>query len=156
MGNKQSKGTLKQGPNKSHEKTKTIQGEANPIEEEAKIHKLQTTTLDILKQTNQEEVNTSKEIKGEESKDTNIEEMTSDQLYEQILNIEFLFNNSAQINGAMKKQREDQVFEFIRQMKSSSLIDTLKGKEQDIFTERMLNANKIINKIFNSFENLKC
>ena len=56
----------------------------------------------------------------------------------------------------MEKQREDQAFEFIRQMKSSSLIEVLKGKGQETFTERVLNANKIINKIQNSFENLKC
>ena len=56
----------------------------------------------------------------------------------------------------MEEQREDQAFEFIRQMKSSSLIEVLKGKGQETFTERVLNANKIINKIQNSFENLKC
>ena len=56
----------------------------------------------------------------------------------------------------MEEQREDQAFEFIRQMKSSYLIEVLKGKRQETFTERVLNANKIINKIKNSFENLKC
>ena len=82
--------------------------------------------------------------------------MTSDQLYEQILNIEYLFNNSEQINEAMEKQREDQTFEFIRQIKESSFIEILKGKEHEIYTERVLNADKIINKIQNFFENLKC
>ena len=148
--------TLEQVSNKTDEETKTILEETNTIDEKAEIQEVQTTTLKNLEQTNQQETKISEETKVEESKDTNIEEMTSDQLYEQLLNIEYLFNNSEQINEAMEKQREDQTFEFIRQIKESSFIEILKGKEHEIYTERVLNADKIINKIQNFFENLKC
>ena len=93
MESNQPTGLLEQESNGSGEETKTIHGETNTIEEGVEIQEVQTTTLEYLQQTNQQEAKTSEETKIEESKETNIEEMTSDQLYEQILNIEYLFNN---------------------------------------------------------------
>ena len=82
--------------------------------------------------------------------------MTSIEVNEHILKIESLFSNCAQIDEVMKKQEGYNELEFIRQMKGFSLIKILKGKEYEVLTKRMLNANKIIKKIQNFLDNLKC
>ena len=156
MESKQQRGTLEQVANKCDEETKTIEGETEAFEKETKTPKEKTKTRENLEQTNQEETKESEETKAEEVKDTDQEKMTSIELNEHILNIESLFNNCAQIDEVMKERGGDKVLEFMRQMKNTSLIEILKGKEYEVLTERMLNANKIINKIQNSLENLKC
>ena len=156
MESKQPTGTLEQVENRSEEEMKTIEGEAKNIHEEDKNPEEQIKTIEKLEQTNQEEIKESEETKAEEAKDTDQEKMTSIELNEQILKIKSLFDNCEQIDEVMKKRGEDKVLKFIRQMKSSSLIEILKGKEYEVLTERMLNSKKIINKIQNFLESLKC
>ena len=156
MEDNQPTGTLDQVLNRSDEVTITIEEDNNSIYEEVDIQEELIPTLQNLEQTNHEENNISEESKTEEIKDDEQEETTSAQLNKQILNIESLLNNCAQTNETIEKQKEEKISEFIRQMKSSSLFENFKGKEHEIFPERMLNANKIFNKIKNSLENLKC
>ena len=110
----------------------------------------------VQNESDEEEQSNQEETESEEDEDAGQEKMTSIELNEQILKIESLFDNCAQIDEIMKKQGEDKALEFIRQMKYSSLLKTLKGKEYEILTERMLNASKIINKTQNFIEKLKC
>ena len=151
MESKQPTRTLEQVVDKSDEEAET-----KTLKKETKASEEKTKTLEDLEQTNQEETKESEETKADEAKDSNQEKMTSVELNEQALNILSVFNNCSQIDMIMEEQGGDKVLEFIKQMRSSSLIEILKGKEYEILTERMLNANKIINKIQNSLENLKC
>ena len=156
MESSQPTGTLEKVSNRYGEETNTIQGETNTIEKGVETQEVQITTLGNLEHSNQQETKISEETKREESEDIYFEEMTSYELYEQLLIIKYLFNNRVHINEALENERKDQVFGFIRKMKNSYLIEILKGSEHDIFTERVLNTNQIINIINNSFEDLKC
>ena len=156
MESNQPTGTLEQVSNKSDEETKTIEEKTKNIEDKAKTYQEPTTALKNLEQTNQEETKESKKTNAEEAKDTDQKKITSVELNEQALNILSLFNNCSQIDKIMEKQERDKVLEFIRQIKGSSLIKILKGEKYEISTKRKLNAKKIIKKIQNSLENLKC
>ena len=156
MESKQPTRTLEQVVDKSDEEAETVEGETKTLKKENKTSEEKTKTLEDLEQTDQEETKKSEETKADKAKDSNQEKMITVELNEQALNILSVFNNCAQIDMIMEEQGGDKVLEFIKQMRSSSLIEILKGKEYEILTERMLNANKIINKIQNSLENLKC
>ena len=122
--------------------------ELNTVEEETKNNVKEAET--------QGESTYNEEVKGEENKDIVLEQMTSNDLKEQISNIINLLFNCAQIGEVMKKQEEEKVLEKIRLIKRSILIKIFKGKEYEIFTKRLINANEIINKIGTFISNLKC
>ena len=159
MGNIHSKRRLKKAAKKYIEEKKYVEEETQTLEDEANISEEQIHPDENLEQTNKEETKESeetKETKEEEVNETDQKKMTSVELNEQALNIVSLFNNCAQIDMIMEEQGGDKVLGFIKQMTSSSLIEILKGEEYEIFIQRILNSNKIINKIQNFLENLKC
>ena len=156
MGNTHSKRKFKKAAKKYVEERKTFKEETQIFEEEANIPDEQIHYDKNLEQTNKEETKESEETKAEEVNETDQKKMTSVELNEQSFNIVSLFNCCEEIDMIMEVHGGYKVLEFIKQMTSSSLIQILKGKEYKIFTERMLNSNKIINKIQNFLENLKC
>ena len=101
---------------------------------------------------NKEEVKAKKNIKG----GTKDEFQTSDEYFDQISNINSVFENSSIIKELTEKHGEENVHQIVEQIEGIDLVKFLKAKGHSFFPKRIINSKKIVKTIENWLQYLYC
>ena len=127
---------------------------------EMKSDEIQTD--DLVRTENCGEIQT-KEIQTEDlefedmqKQDIKQVEMMSDSSQEQDSSPQFMVSNCPLYKDLMEKEGEEKVIELIKQMDSTHILISLKGKEYFFEPEWLLDANEITNLIYIWLKNLHC